>query len=374
MLTVDREALGGELTICAKAGERSSMIPILNTTLLATLGESLTIANTDLEITTISRVGYEGSGDLRACVDTERLLRYSQGAVGPTIQIDFDDRAVTLRSGLSSRARISLVGVDGFPATPKPNGGPTYLMPSSDLRALLSRVTYCIARREAKYAVHSCLMERDSTGWIATAIDGYRVATARAGEGGGDAKILFPLRLCIEAQKVFAEEESLTLTVDENYIHIDGSVRTMIARRQTERFPDVGRYTNKKNPETESTCDRLALKRALSVACGFAEKDPNGLIVTLAMEADRVIVSSKAGAYGTPDGEYEEAVAAKHSGPALCMKFTAAALLDALGVMASDEIKILAWGRLDPIHFIPIDSTTALHLVQPRMGGVNDKA
>ena len=364
-ITVAREPFARELAICARAAERGNLMPILKTTRLTAFDGILLIENTDLEILIASRVAYSGDS-FTACVDAERLLKYAQGTQAETLEIECSESALKIKAG-KSKARIPTIDPSGFPEVATSHGmdghGTVYPIPASDLVWLLSQVSYCIGKREAKFSIHSCQMERSEKGWTAVAIDGYRMAVATRGAAGEPLQVqmLLPLRFCVEAQRVFSDED-LSLTVDLNYAYLEGGNRKIAARLTVERFPDHRRYTEMKEPTTRFECDREALRRAISLACGFAQETETGLLIKWTVESGVLTIRASTGA----EGDYEESLEVDHVGDPLTQTLTAGGLLEALSKPASERVKILAWKQTDPIQIIPVDVTVALHLLQPR--------
>ncbi len=362
-MNLPRIPLARELALCARAADSGNQIPILKTTRLVAKDGWLEIANTDLEIYISSRM--ECDGELSACVDAERLLKYANGVTGECIKADVDDTHLNLRSP-SGRARIALISGD-YPSVPPIGNVQECSILAKDLMALLGEVTYCIGKREAQYSVHSAQFERGEKGWTMTALDGYRLAQASIGAAGHHARFTVPRRMCEEAQKVFSDTEGdLTLTVDDNYIHIAGGERRMSARRIVERFPDCSRFLVNSDPETTVEFDREALKRSVALACGFAEQAEIGLNISLIASAGALTVKAMTGKYGNAEAEYEETLSAEVSGSGGFEKvFAASAVIQALDHMGSERARLLAWDK-KPIHLIPIDGTSAVHIVQPR--------
>lgn len=362
-LTINRELLAKELAICARAAEKKSFTPILANTMLAADATGLTITNLDMELAIISRINCEPEPGV-ACVNADKLLHYVQGISADTLTLEAKGSFLHLGAN-GGRARLAILGdMESFPVTAAPlPDAEEFEIPADELLYLIGQVSYCIARREASgIVIHSCLMQRRKEGWKAAAIDGWKMAIANMNHGGAPGEFLASQRFCAELPRVASGHEgSILISSDDNNTRATCGNRTIIARKRVERFPAYEGLL-KKDPPIDAPVNRAAFRRIISVATNFASQDPNGLLVGLRAGNAKLSVIAK-----SADGEYEESIPIEFDGEPVEPHVTAGGLLDALGVIETDQVRVCLWGPRDPIHLIPVGGPTVLHLVQPRM-------
>jgi DNA polymerase-3 subunit beta len=359
--------------------DKKSTMPILSNVLLQAEAESglLRASATDLfmAVTTAASgtVGSAGSIAVPAKELAERVKAMPEGA----IQISTTEGSTVLIKAVGAKREFRLRGMPGedFPPLPKPEAKATEItLPAATLADLVARTHFSISPDETRPHLNSALLEWDGEVIRMVTTDGHRLSKYEVTVEATKANfsILVPLkgiaelrRLCeeLKADKGAAEGAPLKLLRGGPNVFFQtsrGGVEdsSLAIKLVDAQFPPYQQVI----PQRTDNAVRVGrgifvdVLRAMSVAA--SERTGS---VKLSLSKGTMRVTSE-----NPDsGDALDELAVDYGGPDMTIGFNVRYILDALGALDEDEIRLGLTGELDPVVVEPVSSRRFLAIVMP---------
>lgn len=346
-LTVNKSDLVSELSLAVGSVEKKTTIPILaNVKLEATAGGSLGICATDLEQAMISTCEAKVKEPGAFTVPAKRLLDYvrllPEGEI--TLKVG-ENNWVSVTAG-KSRSRLAGMSVDSFPEFPPcPQG--TFDVPAAMLSRMIKQTAFAISQEESRFTLQGALVEIEDGALRMVATDGHRLALAEGQVDAPSQKFLIPRKGLVNVAKLAdaAPEGSVILmAVEDSHLFFVIDNRLLVVRRLTGNLPDYQRVMPRH--ELSVTVNRAEMHAALSRLVGFADERSRCVRMTIG-EGE-----IKLRAIQADIGESEESVACESADSLEETGMNATYLIDALGAIADDSVKI---SFNDPAHAIQLE-------------------
>ena len=340
--------------------DKKSAMPALANVLLSADAGTLCVSATDLYLSvtgdTPAEVSIAGAVALPAKDLFERVKMMPDGP----IQIIANDTAQTTIKAVGSARRYTLHGIPGseFPVLPKPTpDAPTLTLPVDVLALLIARTHFSISTDETRPHVNSGLFEWSGDKVRLVSTDGHRLSKMEATVSGSSATatMLIPLKAIGElrrlADEAKGEKEALTVSITQSgpnaFFAIAGM--TFSCKLVDAQFPPYQQVIPE--PRVAARAPRAALIEALR-AMKVASPDRTGG-VKLTFEPGVLRLTSES----PESGNGMDEIAIDYAGPAATIGFNAEYLLDALGVVATDDVLLDVGGELDPMRITAGDGS-----------------
>lgn len=336
-ITVQKSDLFRELQYVQGVVERKTTVPILSNLLLETVGDSLVITATDLDVTLRcackATVASGGAVTVvaRKLFDIVRLL--------PDAEIHFKAVSNDRINVTCERSRFKVAGLskENFPDIPSVEGQ-TVTLPSSALRYMITRSIFAITQEESRYTLNGALMIVTPTSITMVATDGHRLvhATHACDIKGveGEVRVLVPKKTLSELSKLTSDE---TLPVEfghtENHLFFRVGERLLVSRKLTGQFPNYEMVIPRDNT-VELVLDSAEFANAIRRVAVMADEQSRA--VRFSLSEGQLEVSSESADFG----EAKETIPAEFSGDPMQIGFNAHYLLDFLGSLESEQVAV----------------------------------
>lgn len=375
-LTTLQENLKRALATVMPAVPTKTTQQILTTVRLATDGERLTLAATNLDTSITCDIGAKVETPGAACIPA-KLLADVIGSL-PNDRVTLELRQQSLRiTCAGSETTIKGLDVDDWPTLPTGRTQGIQL-PEGLIGEIAQRVAVAAAT-EATRPVLTGVRLAFEKGWLyATAVDGLRLAQLTAGlEAHVDDvfTVIAPARSIAAASKALKDTEGPValgvshlgggaLDGDAAHLSLAAGGVTVTLRLLDGQFPDFARVLPKAHV-SRIVVDAAELRRAVSLAEPFAAASAG--TVKLCAEADsdlmpgRVVISANAAEVGDSKVVIDAMVDGPGSPTAANVKF----LADALGCIGTPQIAIELTDEKGPAVFKPVGADGYFHLVMP---------
>ncbi|MCA1791221.1 MAG: DNA polymerase III subunit beta [Thioalkalivibrio sp.] len=342
---VSREALLRPLQLVAGVVERRQTLPVLSNLLLTVDGSTLSMTGTDLEVQLVALIELDtpaaSAGEItvpaRKLMDIWRAL-----PEGARVEFALDDQRAILKSG-RSRFQLSTLPASDFPALDDSAAETAFSLGQDALRRLIDRTAFSMAQQDVRYFLNGLLLEVTGEHVRAVATDGHRLAmctlTPEAGMPGlvdSDTRqqIIVPRKGVLELARLLSEGSGeVELGIGSSHLRAVVGGFTFVTKLVDGKFPDYERVVPR-GGHREVVGDRLALREAFLRTAILSNEKYRGVRITLGSETLTVQANNP------EQEEAEEAVAVDYSGDALEIGFNVSYLLDVLGVLDTERVRV----------------------------------
>lgn len=335
--TLQREQLLKTLQLVTGVVERRQTLPVLANLLVKASDGRIELTGTDLEVQLVAEceasVDQAGEATLpaRKLADIWRSL--GEGSeVSVTVE---GDRAV-VRSGRSRFTLATLPAVD-FPQVPSGDADVDLTLGQDVIRALIDDVSFAMAQQDVRYFLNGMLLEVSQDQLRAVATDGHRLAMSTVSAEGGSSdrvRAIIPRKGVIEIGRLLdGENETATVQMGGNHLQVKSGGFTLTTKLVDGQFPDYEKVI----PSDTSRIilgDRDTLRQAFQRASILSNEKYRG--VRLMVEGEQLTIQAN----NPEQEEAEEVVAVEFNGDALEIGFNVSYLLDVLGVLDTDQVKL----------------------------------
>lgn len=327
-----------QLQIAGGAIGSNPVMPILEDYLFKVEDRLLTIAATDLEtsiITTVELIGSESNGMVaipaKILVDTLKAL--------PTQPITFtvndDNFGIEITS---SYGKYKLAGEDGadFPSIPQPDEVDSVSLPSATLAQAISKTLFATSNDELRPSMTGVYFQVDFNKLIFVATDAHKLVKYALTDVKSEVitSFIIPKKSLNLLKGALPNGEAVALSFNKaNAFFTYGQTR-FVSRLIDARYPDYNAVIPVDNPNL-LTVSRTDFQNSLKRIAIYANKTTNQVILnindgSLTISAQDLDFSNEA----------TEQMACSYSGDPITIGFNAKFLIEMLGVLESDEVKM----------------------------------
>ena len=306
---------------------------------------ALTLLATDLEAGLryqIAAVQVEEEGE--ALVPAERLNGIvRESAEDEALVLETEKEACHVR-GSGSHFKIYGYDPGEYPAVADFEGEADFEVPAGALAEMIGRTLFAAAKAHSHYAMSGVLLEATGRKLQLVATDGHRLAQAKgllAGKASRDTAAIVPAKLMSLIQRVVAGEETLAVKVEENQILVRTARAVLVSTLVQGNFP---KYSDviPQQCENKAAIKTVELEHSVRLAALLTDEESRG--VRLSFQESQLTLSSRA----PETGEAEVNCPITFEGTPLDIAFNPAFLIDALRVIATDEVSFEMNAPLKP--------------------------
>ncbi len=327
-----------QLQIAGGAIGSNPVMPILEDYLFRVEDRLLTIAATDLEtsiITTVELIGSESDGMVaipaKILVDTLKAL--------PTQPITFtvndDNFGIEITS---SYGKYKLAGEDGadFPSIPQPDEVDSVNLPSATLAQAISKTLFATSNDELRPSMTGVYFQVDFNKLIFVATDAHKLVKYALTDVKSEVitSFIVPKKSLNLLKGALPAGEEVSLSFNKANAFFSYGHTRFVSRLIDARYPDYNAVIPVDNPNL-LTVNRTDFQNSLKRIAIYANKTTNQVILnindgSLTISAQDLDFSNEA----------TEQMTCSYSGDPITIGFNAKFLVEMLGVLESDEVKI----------------------------------
>ncbi|MEZ7942988.1 MAG: DNA polymerase III subunit beta [Halioglobus sp.] len=339
--SISRDSLVRSLNLVAGVVERRQTLPILANVLLVLKEDWLSLTGTDLEVELVGRiqlaVAGEESGEVT--VPARKLLDICKSLPeGSDIKFSAKENKVAVRSG-SSRFTLSTLPAREFPNVENSIGTHQLTLKQGQLKRLIDRTGFAMAQQDVRYYLNGMLWELDSKQLRVVATDGHRLAMCTlkdkisvTGEGG--VQMILPRKGVLELARLLVDDEAeIQINIGSNHIRATTGDFTFTSKLVDGKFPDYEKVVPR-SPTNILKGSRQELRQAFTRTAILSNEKFRGVRLKLTANTLDIVANNP------EQEEAEETVPVDYSGETLEIGFNVSYLLDVLGVLSGDQIKL----------------------------------
>jgi DNA polymerase III subunit beta len=318
--------------------ERRHTLPILANVLMRKNGPAIEFTTSDLEIQV--RTSAELGGDpgpfsttvgARKLIDILRALPSDQ-----QVSLNASGAKLTLNAG-KSRFTLQTLPSEDFPLVNESvEFGPAFAVPQKVLKGLVNQVHFAMAVHDIRYYLNGILFIAEGKTLTLVATDGHRLALAQATLENDIPKqeVILPRKTVLELQRLLRDEDTaIEMRFAGNQARFAFSGMEFTTKLVEGKFPDHNRVIPKAH-KNSLTLGRLPLLAALQRAAILTSDKFKGVRVNLEPGSLKIASSN------AEQEEAKEELDVDYNGDAIEIGFNVTYLIDALGNMSAEMLKI----------------------------------
>jgi DNA polymerase-3 subunit beta len=322
--------------------ERRHTLPILANVLMRKTGEQIEFTTSDLEIqvrTTATLGGDDASFattvGARKLIDILKALPSDQ-----TVSLTANQNKLTLQGG-KSRFTLQSLPADDFPLVNEAvDFGPAFTIPQKALKGLINQVHFAMAVHDIRYYLNGILFIAEGKTLTLVATDGHRLALAQSTleEDIPKQEVILPRKTVLELQRLLKDDKDggeglIELRFAGNQAKFAFSGMEFVTKLVEGKFPDYNRVIPK-NHKNSLTLGRVPLLNCLQRAAILTSEKFKGVRVNLEPGLLRIASSN------AEQEEAKEELEVDYNGDAIEIGFNVTYLIDALGNIQPDMVKL----------------------------------
>lgn len=338
--SITREQLLRPLTLVSGAVERRQTMPILSNLLIKLTNKNLEITGTDLEVelSTSLPIQTKDAEKGEITVPARKFVDICKSLPdGSTIKFHHDNGKVVIQSGRSRYTLSTLPAVD-FPSVQKDKESISIILNQEKLSNLIGRTSFSMAQQDVRYYLNGMLWEINKNRLKAVATDGHRLAISEIQITGKEKvekkQYILPRKGIIELSRLLSkEEETITVELGLNHIRATTTNMTFVSKLVEGKFPDYERVLPK-GGNKEIIANTVEFKAALARSAILSNEKFKGIRFSLSNDLVNIQASNP------EQEEAQEDIIVNYQGDRLEMGFNVSYLIEALGVISSNEFCI----------------------------------
>ncbi|MCG4452892.1 MULTISPECIES: DNA polymerase III subunit beta [unclassified Pseudomonas] len=337
--TIQREALLKPLQLVAGVVERRQTLPVLSNVLLVVEGQQLSLTGTDLEVELVGRVSLEEPAEPgEITVPARKLMDICKSLPNDAlIDIRVDDQKLLVKAG-RSRFSLSTLPANDFPTVEEGPGSLTLSLSQSRLRRLIERTSFAMAQQDVRYYLNGMLLEVQTGILRAVATDGHRLAMCSMAaeiEQTERHQVIVPRKGILELARLLTEQDAnVSIVLGQHHIRATTGEFTFTSKLVDGKFPDYERVLPRGGDKLV-VADRQGLREAFSRTAILSNEKYRGIRLQLAAGLLKIQANNP------EQEEAEEEIAVDYNGNQLEIGFNVSYLLDVLGVMTTDQVRLI---------------------------------
>jgi len=255
---------------------------------------------------------------------------------GSDIQISAQDSKVTVKSG-RSRFTLSTLPAREFPNVEDSMGTHQFVLNQGQLKRLIDRTGFAMAQQDVRYYLNGMLCELNDKQLRVVATDGHRLAMCTLPQKvgvEGDTQVILPRKGVLELARLLLEEDAeIAIVIGSNHIRATTNDFTFTSKLVDGKFPDYQRVLPR-SPDKIVQGSRLELRQAFTRTAILSNEKYRGVRLKLTENTLDIVANNP------EQEEAEETVSVDYKGEALEIGFNVSYLLDVLGVLSGEQIKL----------------------------------
>lgn len=361
--TIQREALLKPLQLVAGVVERRQTLPVLSNVLLVVEGQQLSLTGTDLEVELVGRVTLEDAAEPgEITVPARKLMDICKSLPSDAlIDIRVDEQKLLVKAG-RSRFTLSTLPANDFPTVEEGPGSLTFNLPQAKLRRLVERTSFAMAQQDVRYYLNGMLLEVQSGLLRAVATDGHRLAMCSMEatiQQEGKHQVIVPRKGILELARLLTEQDAeVAIVLGQHHIRANTGEFTFTSKLVDGKFPDYERVLPRGGDKLV-LADRQGLREAFSRTAILSNEKYRGIRLTLASGLLKIQANNP------EQEEAEEEIVVDYNGSGLEIGFNVSYLLDVLGVMGTEQVRLILSDSNSSALLQEADNDDSAYVVMP---------
>lgn len=365
--SVSSSELLKQMQIASGAIAASPVLPILDDFLFTIKKNQLTIAATDLETSITNKLEVMSDGDGSVAIPAKILLDTLKALPDQpiTIAVDEETFGITITSAYG---KYRLAGENGqdYPRIPESDRVDTVVVPATTLSKAISKTLFATSSDELRPAMTGVYVSLDFNKLTFVATDAHKLVRYTFSNVPSEiaTSFIIPKKALNLLKNALPLEGDVTMSFDKANAFFAFGDTHLVCRLIDARYPDYNAVIPVGNPNL-LTIRRTDLQSSLKRIAIYANKTTNQVILDISPSS--LTVSAQDLDFSN---EAAEQLPCTYSGNPLTIGFNAKFLVEMLGVLEADEVKMELSTPSRAGILLPVEETEGediLMLVMPVM-------
>ncbi len=358
-----QERLAKALSVVSRvAASTKAGLPILSNVLLRAEDKQLTLTATNLELATVEYVNAKIIKNGTITVPARLLADFISNLPKETIKLSVDGEKLTVAAG-KYKSTINGILADDFPELPTidEKSAVAFKIPADIFKEAINQVIIASSNDTTRPALTGVFFNTFEGALYIAATDGYRLADRKfVDDVKSEIKAIVPTPALREVLSSITDSvEDVEVMIIDTQIQFRIGEVEVTSKLIDASFPDY-RQLIPKDTNAKAELDKAELVRMTKVAALFA-RESGGSVVCEAKKAEN---SFGVSAVASEVGENSATMEAKVSDDGK-VTLNSRYLLDALNVMAENEVEFNFSGKISPVVIRNIKNDNYTHIIMP---------
>jgi DNA polymerase-3 subunit beta len=350
-LNVTKDEIQDKLSNIQNIVEKRNTMPILSHFLFDAGNKGSTIVATDLETALKEPVEVKVEEEGKLCIPARKLFEIVREIDGDLSFESVDDQWLKVKAGMSD-FRLACLPVSDFPVWPALGGEDVeeISMEAPVMMEMIEKTIYSAGESDTRYTLNSLLFHAQSNRVLTVVgTDGHRLAIIMKqmdGEIKGEKKIIVPRKAVSELRRFLSRgAEKVKISIGKNHLLFSVAGVQFLTRLIEGTYPNYEHVVPQAN-EKKVSIKKEAFTKALRRVSVMSREKAHAVRIDFGESASggSLTISSS-----NPDlGEAREEVTVDYKGERLSVGFNAKYLIEALGVMTSENVILELQDPLSP--------------------------
>jgi DNA polymerase-3 subunit beta len=336
-ITINCNELLPALQTVASVVERRQSLPILSNFLFQAGADGIQLTATDMEVEISTHLAKTIKGSIETTLPARKLLDICRALPADAVlTMEFDGDRVNLTSG-RSRFVLATLSAREYPVIEMADDATELKVPQAELKILLERTAFAMAVQDVRYYLNGLLLDCTQGLLRAVATDGHRLALCELDlkpAAKSAQQIIVPRKGVLELTRLLSADETPALIyVTRNHIRVHLGDLRFTSKLIDGKFPEYEKVIPAES-KSPLLADREQLRQGLIRASILSNEKYRGVRVSLSANRLRAL------AHNPEQEEAEEEIEVQYQGDELEIGFNVSYLLDALGIIRSERVRI----------------------------------
>ena len=358
-LAVTQENLSKALSIVGRVAQNKSSLPVLSNILLRADNNRLLLAATNLEIAITQYIGAKIHNDGAITIPARLLSDYIANLPKGTITLELEKNKLHITTD-NYRSTMNGVSADEFPELPQITEPQTMKIASNVLKEAITQTILTTSHDETRPILTGVYIHTHAGALYCAATDGYRLSEKQLISTDDEIQAIVPTQTLQDVLRVVPDDcDEVDVLMDDQQIRFLMGDIEITSRLIQGKFPDY-RQLIPTSTEIEFTSKKDELARITKIASLFARESGGSITIKTDSAKGTVSIHSLASQLGENTSE----ITSRPSGDG-SVTLNSRYLIDALGVIDSDEIRFGFSGKLAPCVVKPAKNSAFTHIIMP---------
>jgi DNA polymerase-3 subunit beta len=342
--------------------ERRQTLPILANVLVSATPEELVLTATDLEVELRTRAPVHADGSAEFTLPARKLIDICKALPeGADIELSIEGDKATLRSG-RGRYTLGTLPAQDYPSIEPSAASETLELPEGLLKRLIDKTHFAMAQQDVRYYLNGMLLEVRSGRIRTVATDGHRLALCDAdfdSDANLDIQVILPRKAVLELSRLLGDtQDPVRLEISGSHVRLSLAKASFISKLIDGRFPDYERVMPAGELQVV-VADKDALRQSLARTAILSNEKYRGIRFRLSPGLLHLQ------AHNPEQDEAEEEVEVEYQGQEMTIGFNVGYLLDVLGTLDSDDVRISVTDANSSSLITSADSDRCRYVIMP---------
>lgn len=358
-LQVTQEHLNQALASVGRVANSRNTLPILSNVLIKTSNNRLSLAATNLDIAIVHYIGAKISEEGAITVPARLMQDFVSSLPGGVIELELNNNKLKVTTE-QYHSVVNGIVADDFPVMPTITAGKKWTIDASVFKKGLQQVVFAASGDETRQVLTGVYLHTKDSKLFIAATDSYRLAERELAKNSEEVSILVPASAMQDLLRVMGDYSGeVVVTHDGQQVLFQVGDVELTARLVEGTYPDYQKLIPS-DFTSHITLKKADLNNVTKVSSLFARESAGSVTIELNDSDKTLSIRSVASQLGENTATASGLVSGNGS-----ITLNSRYLLDALSVLAGEEVVFGFNGKLEPTTLKDPKDPNYKHIIMP---------